>query len=339
MRKNDTNLRREHEAIRNEVGFYDFTHQLLEVRGKDAGSFLDKMFVNSIEKTKEGKAVYTTMLNEDGIIIDDVIVFHVKKGVYWISTLYINELIEWFDNYKADNRVRYKDITSENTMFAVQGPNSKRVLNDILKKKVDAMSFFSIKDNMIGDIPVKVARAGYTGELGYEIYCDPKFNDLVIKELLEKGEPYGIEQIETDVILNSIPREKGFVLMSDLEGTNPLEVDFDWTVDWSTDFIGKDKLEKVKSQGPKHNLLGFTVEDDAAEIKAGDMVSINGEDIGKVTLFTYGYTVEKNIGFALVETSKAKVGDTVKINDIDASLTERVFYDVDGDRVMGTRIA
>lgn len=339
MRKNDTNLRREHEAIRNEVGFYDFTHQLLEVRGKDAGSFLDKMFVNSIGKTKEGKAVYTTMLNEDGIIIDDVIVFHVKEGVYWISTLYINELIEWFDNYKADNRVRYKDITSENTMFAVQGPNSKHVLNDILKKKVDAMSFFSIKDNMIGDIPVKIARAGYTGELGYEIYCDPKFNDLVIQELLEKGEPYGIVEIETDVILNSIPREKGFVLMSDLEGTNPLEVDFDWTVDWSTDFIGKDKLEKVKSQGPKHNLLGFTLEDDAAEINAGDRVSINGEDIGKVTLFTYGYTVEKNIGFALVETSKAKVGDTVKINGIDASLTERVFYDVDGNRLMDTRIA
>lgn len=339
MRKNDVLVRKEHETIRNTVGFYDFTHKLLEVKGEDVKEFLDKIFVNSIGKSKVGVAKYTTMLNDDGIIIDDVIVFRIKEDTYWVSTLYIEELIKWFDDHKDGYKVKYKDITSITTMYAVQGPKSKAVLNDFLNENIDNLKFFNIKDNMIDDIPVKIARSGYTGELGYEIYVEPKYSDLVESKLLESGDQYGIAKIETDVIITSLPREKGFVLMSDLAGTNPLEVDFDWTVDWSKGFIGKEALEKVKKQGPIHKLLGFTVDDDTAEIEAGAVVKVNGQKVGKVTTFTYGYTAEKNIGFALVEKSMAKIGDKAIIVDGEkettATLTERVFYDAEGNRIKG----
>ena len=82
MRKNDIAVRKEHEAIRNSVGYYDFTHKLLEVKGADAQAFLNRMFIGFIGKAKVGEAKYTTMLNEDGIIIDDVIVFRIEDETY-----------------------------------------------------------------------------------------------------------------------------------------------------------------------------------------------------------------------------------------------------------------
>lgn len=142
-------------------------------------------------------------------------------------------------------------------------------------------------------------------------------------------------QIKTDVIITSLPREKGFVLMSDLAGTNPLEDGFGWTIDWNKEFIGKEALLKVKETGAKRALLGFTVDDDAAEVEVGAAVTVNGVEAGKVTMFTYGYTVEKNIGFALLDVDKAKVGDKAKIGDVAAVITERIFYDPENKRIRG----
>lgn len=335
LRKDDAAVRAEHEAIRNRVGYYDFTHKLLEVKGADAQAFLNRMFIGFIGKAKVGQAKYTTMLNEQGVIIDDVIVFRIEEETFWVSTLYIDELIAWFDGHKKGEAVSYKEITGITTMYAVQGPKSKAVLNAFLKNSVDGLKYFHIEDNAIGDVAVKIARSGYTGELGYEIYCHPDYAKLVEEKLEEAGEQYGIMQIKTDVIVTSLPREKGFVLMSDLAGTNPLEDGFDWTIDWDKEFVGKEALLKVKETGAKRALLGFTVDDAAAEVEVGAAVSVNGVTAGKVTMFTYGYTVEKNIGFALVDLDKAKAGDKAMIGNVAAVITERMFYDPENKRIRG----
>lgn len=338
MRKDDVQVRKEHEAVRNSVGYYDFTHQLLEVKGPDAAEFLDRIYVASIGKAKVGDAKYTTMLNPDGIIIDDVIVFRVAEDTFWISTLYIEELIKWLDDRKTGYDVSYEDRTARTTMYAVQGPKSRDVLNDILRENIDDMKYFTIKDNMIGDTRVKIARSGYTGELGYEIYCKPEDKEMVESVLEEAGKDCGIMNITTDVIVTSLPREKGYVLMSDLEGTNPLEVGFGWTIDWDKDFIGKESLMMVKNAKAKRDLLGFTIDDPAVEIEPGAKVKKDDEVVGKVTMYTYGYTVEKNIGFALVELEKAKKGDKVKVvgdEEYEVELVDRVFYDPENKKIRG----
>ena len=135
--------------------------------------------------------------------------------------------------------------------------------------------------------------------------------------------------------ITSLPREKGFVLMSDLAGTNPLEDGFGWTLDLNKEFIGKAATVKIKDEGVKRALLGFTVEDDAAEVAVGSDIVVNGVAAGKVTMFTYGYTVEKNIGYALVELDKANVGSAARIGDVDAVITERMFYDPENKRIRG----
>lgn len=323
---------REHETIRNHVGFYDFTHQLLEVTGSDSGKFLDTMFVNTIQGADVGMGKYTTMLNEDGNIIDDVIVFRIEENKYWISTLYIDKMIKWFDEHKENMDIEYKDITDNVAMFAVQGPKSKEFLNSILEDNIDDMKYQEIIENKIDDTTIKIARSGFTGELGFEIYVDPSYSEFMEEKLCETGRKFEVDKITSDVILSSLPMEKGYVLMSDLEGTNPLESGFEWSIHWDKDFVGKEALEKVKKEGAKRSLLGFTI-DDELEINPNSKITIDGKEVGKVTNSTFGYTVGKTIGYALVDNFLANIGDKVLIDGHEATLVERIFYDSENERV------
>ena len=335
--KNDVLRRKEHEAVRKGVGYYDFTHQVLDVKGRDSATFLDKVFVNDIKNMKEGHALYTTMLNEDGKIIDDVIVFRLEENKFLISTLYIDKMIKWFDKFKDGCDLDYKDITSKLTMFAIQGPKSKDLVNKIVDKDISSMKFFTIDENTVGDLDIMVARAGFTGELGYELYVESDKKDKLEEKIKKAGEEFGLVNITTDVIIGSLPGEKGYVLMSDLEGTNPLEVGYGWTVHWDSDFIGKDALLKAKGN-IKRDLFGFELEGEA-EVEAGDAVFCDGEEIGKVTKFTYGYTIEKFIGYCLIEKDFAVEGKVVEIKtksgNVKAKLCDRVFYDKENERVRG----
>lgn len=338
MLKNDQVRRKDHETIRKHVGFYDFTHELLEVGGKDATKFLDYIFVNTIENTKIDKAVYTTMLNEEGIIIDDVIIFRLEEDLYWVSTLFIEKMIEWFDKHKEGFDVEYNDITENMAMWAVQGPDSRDLLNKILEDDLDDMKFFDFTENKIKDIPIRVSRSGFTGELGYELYFEPKHGDLVRKELLEKGRELNVKEMETDVILMSIPAEKGYVIMSDVEGLNLYEAGFDWSIRWNKDFIGKEATEKIKEDDPKEVLLGY-VADGEVDLDKKPIVKVDSKEVGKVTKATYGYTVEKNIGYVVLDKEYANVDEEIEIisgeDVVKAVVTERVFYDEDDKRRFG----
>lgn len=340
--KYDTWKRSQHEAVRNSVGWYLYTHQLLEVTGTDATAFLDKLYVMPIATLKIGGARYTTMLNEDGIIIDDVIVFRLEDNKYWISTLYANKLMTWFDDHMGSNDVQYEHITKDISMFAVQGPKSRDLMNSILAEKLDDQKFFTIRDNKIDNIPVRISRAGYTGEMGFEIYVASESKDLIVAKLKAASKAFGaVEVTEFQVQVLTLATEKGFSLMSDLEGTTPFESDFDAGIDWNRDFNGKKALEKLKSQEPKRKLLGFEVDNDDNHIVSkdksgpGEAVMINGKEVGRVTKYTYGFTIGKSIGFALVDNQMAKIGDRVKINDYDATLTSKTWYDTESKRIFG----
>lgn len=333
--KIDETKRREHEAVRNSVGYYDFTHQMIEVTGPQREAFMDKVFSNTMGALKTGKGKYTQMLNEDGIIIDDLIVFRISDETYWITTLYVDQMKEIFEKVSVDYDVEYKDVTNDYVMYVVQGPKSLEVMNKIVKNPVDDMKWFSIAENQIEDFPVHVSRAGYTGELGFEIYADSSHKNDLERLISSAGEEFSIQDIETDVKLFSLPREKGYVLMSDIGGTNPLESGFEWAVDWDTDFIGKEALLKAKDEGVTRNLVGFVLDstEDEIAIEDGEPILLQGEEVGKVVTIVYGFTVEKYIGYALIDTTKVKIGDKVTINDYDAELTKRSFYNVDNSNL------
>lgn len=331
----NVDLRNEHEAVRTRVGFHDFTHEMLEVKGPDAGAFLDKMFVNNISGSDVGEGQYTTMLNESGIIIDDVIIFRMEDDLYWVSTLYIQEMFDWFGKYSDGFDVEFTDIKHVTTMYAVQGPKSAEVINDFLDENIDDLNFSRIRDNTVGDVPVRVARFGFTGELGYELYFHPDHVELIEEKLLESGKSVGIKKLETDVVLSSLPSEKGYILMRDVDELNPVEAGLGWTVDWDSDFVGKSAIESSKGN-PKRSLIGFTVDNDT-EVELESDIKKDGEVVGKVTNCAYGFTVDEMIGYCIIDNAKAKIGDKVTIgnDNVEATLTERVFYDPEDERRRG----
>ena len=331
--KNDPEKRAEHEAVRNTVGWYYFTHHIVELKGSGAKTFLDWLCANPIANLQPGRARYTTILREDGVIVDDIVVFFIEENKYWLSTLFIRNLLNWLESHNEGFDVEFSDITATMDMFAVQGPKSKDFVNAIAETSVDDQKFFSILDNEILGVPVKIARAGYTGEkLGYEIYMASENMKLIRDVLVSKGKSFDAVRLrEFQIMVWTLPTEKGFIHMNDIYDQNPFEAGLERGIDISRDFIGKTALEKVKDEGITRKLVGFIVDDPNAHIhprmygNAGAAVMFSDEIVGRVTKFTYGYTCEKNIGYALVDITKVTIGDSVMINDCLATLTERIF--------------
>jgi len=327
--KNDQAARAQHNAVRTNIGWYKWTHDLVEVKGKDAAGFLDYLYVNAIAKAGIGRSKYTTMLNDAGQIIDDVIVTHIGEDYYWISTLYAPQLIAWMDQKKDGRDVTYQDITSEVDMYAVQGPNSRALINSLAAAPVDEMKRFMMIDSVIDGIAVKVHKSGFTGEEGYEIYCAMSDSGSIRNAIVNAGKALNAAELTIlEVYVRSLPVEKGFALRQDLYGLSPYEADLDWSVDLSKDFAGKEAVLRVKEEGPQYKLVGIEYEAESYEdIAQRERVYYQGVDVGFVRAAIYGYTADKNIGFAVVESSKVPIGSKVTVgeNHSPAKIVNRIW--------------
>ena len=331
--KYDDMKRSEHMAVRQTVGWYLWTHQLMEVKGPDAATFLDKIFANPIANLAVGRERYTTMLNEKAEIIDDVVVFRMEENTFWISTLFVHQLNAWLEQHKGEADVVWENITQKWHMYAVQGPKSKDMINSLVKDAVDEQKFFSIRTNTIGDIPVYINRAGFTGEkLGYEVYVPVEQCDALEERLRETAKQFdGKEVTEFQIMAWTLPTEAGFYYMRDLNGTNPLEVGLDRGIGWDKEFIGKEALLNIKEEGPAREMVGFTIDEADIHVKGkhlggpGEPVYLDEEEIGRVVKIVYSYVLEKNNGYLLAKKGALKVGDHIKIREYDAVITELRF--------------
>lgn len=250
--KEDEAARAEARAIRENAGWYRWTHDLVEVQGSDAGRFVQHLFVSDMDKVPVGRSKYTTMLSEDGKIIDDVIVMHMGDDLYWVSTLYGPQFVAWADEHDDGFDVTCRDITKDVDMYAVQGPNSLAMMNDLAAEPVDDLKRFAIMNDSIAGVDVKIHRAGFTGELGYEIYVPMEQSSAIEAALNEVGEKMGVPELQIlEVYVRSIPVEKGFALRQDMYGLTPYECDLGWSVAMDTDFVGKEALQAAVEGGQR----------------------------------------------------------------------------------------
>ncbi len=157
--REDKTARADAEAVRKNVGWYCWTHDLVEVRGTDAHELLDYICVNNISDTV-GVSKYTTMLNDEGKILDDTIVTCMAENVYWVSTLYGPKFQPLLKQYAEGKDVEWEDLTEVIGMYAVQGPKSLDMLNSMLETPIDDMKRFRMADNKIGNLPVRIHRSG-----------------------------------------------------------------------------------------------------------------------------------------------------------------------------------
>ena len=325
--KDDAVARAQHQAVRENAGWYRWTHDLVEVTGTDAEKFMDRLFVGTITKTPVGRTKYTTMLNEDGKIIDDTIVMHVGEDLYWVSTLYAPQFLAWAASHQDGADVACRDITKEIDMYAVQGPKSGEIMNAMLAQSVDGLKRFAVADNTLDSVAVKIHRSGFTGELGYEIYCKAEDTEAVEAAIRMGCDSFHAPELTVlEVYVRSLPVEKGFALRQDMYGLTPYECGLGWSVHLDKDFIGKEALVKAREEGPKYKLVGLEyLAESYEDIAQREIVYQYGVPCGFVRAAIYGYTVEKNIGFAVIEAEKAVVGAevTVGCNDSPAVITEK----------------
>ena len=258
--REDKVARADAEAIRKGVGFYRWTHDLVEITGKDALEVLQKIYISDISKVAVGRSKYTASLDENGEVIDDVIVMHMADGLYWVSDLYGPRLLPWIEQHKGGADIHAKIITYDWDMYAVQGPDSLKAMNAMLDAPVDDLKRFGICERKLGGIPVYIHRSGFTGETGYEISSafdkSAEIHDLALKAV----EAIGGRELQTlEVYVRSIPMEKGFALKQDFKHLSPYECGLGWAVAADKDFIGKEALAAIRDNGAEREVLGSTV--------------------------------------------------------------------------------
>ena len=325
----DTSCREQHKAVRNAVGVYYFTHHIIEVTGTDALAVLEKLYVSNISKLVPTRGRYTMLLTEEGIPQDDCVIFCIAENKYWISTLHAPRTEKLLEKYSAGLDVSFERITKKVDMYAVQGPRAMEMAKALLAEDPAGLKRFQIVDNKLGAIAVKVAKGSYTGEEGVEIYCDVADTEAVREVLYNKVGEFGGKVIdEFDVIAYTLATEAGLPLVTDIDEATPFETGMDWLIDWSKpEFLGKDAVEAAKDQAPAQALVGITVDESFTKVHGGPyggVVSKNGKRIGRVTKFTYGFTVDKWVGFALIEAGSAAEGEHVTVDwDVDAVITPR----------------
>ena len=151
--REDNVARADADAIRKGVGFYRWTHDIVEITGKDALEVLQKIYISNISKVAVGRSKYTASLDENGEIIDDVIVMHMADGLYWVSDLYGPRLLPWIEKHKGTADIQTKIITYDWDMYAIQGPDSINAMNAMLDKPIDELKRFGICERtVLGDI-------------------------------------------------------------------------------------------------------------------------------------------------------------------------------------------
>ena len=325
--KEDSRARLDAETIRKSVGWYRWTHDLVEVTGADALEVLERIYVSNLSRVGVGRSKYTCMLDEAGEIIDDVIVMHMGEGLYWVSTLYGPRLIPWIEAHADGKDISARLITYDWDMYAVQGPQSPDALEKLLDRPPEDMKRFSVAAGTVGGVPVYVHRSGFTGENGFEIYCAAEKTGEIRERIRLAVEAAGGREIYTlEVYVRSIPMEKGFALKQDFKHLNPFERGLGWSVDTDKEFIGREATLAIREK-PRYEMVGLVFDRESTEdINIWERVYLYGVEVGRCAQAIYGYTVDKNIGFATIRAGIPEgTRVTVGPNGSPATVVSKVF--------------
>jgi len=305
----------EHKAVRNSVGVFDVSHMgEIFILGERALNFLQEITVNDASKLTPGRVQYSAMCYKDGGIVDDLLVYKLNDEKFMLVVNASN--IEKDYNWMIENNSFGVDIINESdeySLLAIQGPNSKDVLQKICDKNLDIDYYHFFNANIDG-VNMIISRTGYTGELGYEIYFkgDESIAENVWDKIIEAGEEFDIKPVGLGA-RDTLRLEMGFCLYgNDIDKTtNPLEAGLGWITKLKKNhFIAKDILQKVKEVGLKRKLVPLETEERVFPRNGYDLTAA-GRKIGNVTSGTVSPILEKPIALGYVEKEFAYEGTTV----------------------------
>ena len=310
----------EHRAVRNAAGLFDLGHMgQVELTGSGALLFLEWLVTNEFASLPVGSSRYTLMCRPDGGTIDDLFVYRLPDR--WFIVLNAANRtgdVAWMQARRAEQTdldVTISDVTDKTGMLALQGPHAERVLQRLTSAALGQLPYFHSVEAPVAGVPTLIARTGYTGEDGFELYFPIEYDEQVWNAILEAGRPDGVQPIGLGA-RDTLRLEAKMALYGHelTEEINPLEAGLGWAVNFDKgDFIGRDALLKVKNEKPARRLVGFRMVERGGAPRAGYEVQVGGEHVGHVTSGTHAPTLNQSIGLALVRRDVAGVGKPLDI--------------------------
>lgn len=323
-----SSIMEEHTAVRTKAGLFDTSHMgIVFISGPGATAFLDKLTTANAGAIVEGQAKYAMFLNEQGGVIDDLIIYRRKDDyLLIINAGNTDKDLAWLTkNLPSD--VTMKNTGSNLCLLALQGPDSEKILQPLVKESLAGLKYFRFMNVTLMPFSpffVIVARTGYTGEDGFEIIIS-KDSAVPMWNLLVRGgaKPAGLGARDTLRLEAGMPLH-GHEISDDI---SPLEAGLGWPIYWDKEFIGKEALLKQKKEGVKRHLTAFMM--DAGVPRAHCEIVINGKPAGMIVSGTYSPTLKKGIALGYTDTP-LKEGDHASIvvhgQPRDAVVVKSPFY-------------
>ena len=329
--------------MRNNVGLVDVsTLGGIEVRGADAGEFLNRFYTFAFLKQPIGRARYALLTNEAGVVIDDGVACRFSDNHYYVTATtggvdrVYQSMLKWNTQWRLD--IDIANVTSAYCGVNIAGPKARDVLTKLcldIDLSAEAFPYMGVREGTVAGIPARVIRVGFVGELGYEIHVPQHYGEALWDALIDAGQDQGIQPfgVEAQRVLRL---EKGHIIIGqDTDAmSNPMEIQMGWAISRKKPFfVGGRTITELEKKTPLRSLVGFVVDDLSAPIPLESHLVLQGEQMsGRVTSCNYSPTLGKPIGMAYVDPKSALAGSKITIKSsggvrVTAEVVALPFYD------------
>ncbi|RAV28809.1 glycine cleavage system aminomethyltransferase GcvT [Sinomicrobium soli] len=318
----------EHETVRKAVGVFDVSHMgEFHISGKGALDLIQRISSNDASRLTIGKAQYSCMPNNEGGIVDDLIIYRLGDEEYLlvVNASNIEKDWNWISRHNTFGAVM-EDLSETYSLLAIQGPKAIEAMQSLTDISLGEIPFYSFETGTFAGIDnIIISATGYTGSGGFEIYCRNEDAREVWDKVFEAGAAFGIKPIGL-AARDTLRLEMGYCLYgNDIDDTtSPLEAGLGWITKFTKDFVNSEALRAQKESGVERKLVGFELIEKGIPRHDYDIVNEEGEKTGRVTSGTMSPSLGKGIGMGYVPARLAAAGNTVYIRIRNKAVPARV---------------
>ena len=306
----------------------------VEITGPDAYKFVQLLTPRDLTKLSIGQCKYVLIVNNEGGILNDPVLLRLGENHFWLS-LGDSDIILWAQGVAVNSGLNVKINEPDVSPLQLQGPKSSKIMQNLFGDEILDLKYYWLREIELENIPLVVSRTGWSSEFGYELFLrDGSKGDLLWEKIMAAGKDFGLKPGHT----SSIRRIEGAMLSYHADAdihTNPFEVGLDRLVSFDTDidYVGKEALKKIKTEGIKRKQIGLILDCDPLKGPNTTFWEIikDNKIIGKVTSAVYSPRLKKNIALAIISIGESKIGNIIDVKTsgsvIKGTIVEKPFFD------------
>ena len=306
----------------------------VEITGPDAYKFVQLLTPRDLTKLSIGQCKYVLIVNNEGGILNDPVLLRLGENHFWLS-LGDSDILLWAQGVAVNSGLDVIINEPDVSPLQLQGPKSAKIMQNLFGDEILDLKYYWLREIELENIPLVVSRTGWSSEFGYELFLrDGSKGDLLWEKIMAAGKDFGLKPGHT----SSIRRIEGAMLSYHADAdihTNPFEVGLDRLVSFDTDidYVGKEALKKIKTEGIKRKQIGLILDCDPLKGPNTTFWEIikDNKIIGKVTSAVYSPRLKKNIALAIISIGESKIGNIIDVKTSDSvikgTIVEKPFFD------------